>query len=437
MKLLMITYHFPPDGAVGALRPYHFARLLPQYGIEPWVLTIAREHIEQLDPTMEVTEIPPERVIRTEVLPSKRDRYLLLKRRLQEIRGKRSESEGLAPVGSEIGSAKPLWRRWIAAWLSFPDWHHGWYHPALAEARRLHKLHRFDAIFSTSPPRTPHLIARRLARELRIPWMMDMRDPWTVDWSGDAVILYPFSRWYESLLAGCMQEARWIVLNTEALRRYMVQNYPQFERKMYALPNGIDERTINHFEETGMLDVMLIGHFGTIYGKRDLTPFLCGLQRWLERHPEARTRVQVGLWGEIHNLEFPKAVDALHLQGVVQVRDRIPRHMVRGVIKQCYALLLIATEQPLQIPGKVYEYIAAGRRILALTEKDSATAELLNGHPHCLIVSNEEEVTQALETCWNDFVSERSAFVKHEGLILQFAYPTITRQLADLLGATS
>ncbi|MGC8785774.1 MAG: hypothetical protein ACP5RN_15515, partial [Armatimonadota bacterium] len=74
MNLLILAYHSPPDGAIGAVRPYQFARLLPQHGIQTWVLTVQLEHARQLNPDFQPVGIANERIIRTAVFPSRRDR---------------------------------------------------------------------------------------------------------------------------------------------------------------------------------------------------------------------------------------------------------------------------------------------------------------------------------------------------------------------------
>lgn len=438
MRLLIIAYHFPPDGAVGALRPYHLARLLPEHGIEAWVLTVHPNYAERLDPSMQIGEELAQKVIRTHVLPSKRDRYLALKQFFvqRQATGMNDLLRGDVVGGTAVqAEAKPLWRRWIAAWLSFPDWYAGWRKPAIRSARELMRNYPFDAVLSTSPPRIVHLIARDIAREFRLAWVMDMRDPWTVvEWQGESVRLWPFKGWYERLLRSCLQQASCVTLNTGALHRYMAECYPIYRHKMSTLPNGIDERWVSLSENDASHSAhLLIGHFGSLHGRRNIHVFLRGLSRWLERHPEARLRLRVGLWGAIERGETLEQIGTLNLQDVVQSRGVIPRSEAIAHMQQCYLLVLVATEQPLQVPAKVYEYLAAGRRILALTERGGATAELLGGHPGCLIVENEQEVMQALDQCWRDYTAGVPAFISYETLIRQYAYSEIAGQLADLL----
>jgi hypothetical protein len=67
VRLLIIAYHFPPDAAVGGMRPYRLAQRLPEHGIEPWVLTVRPNFAERHDPGKPPVGVPGERIVRTGV----------------------------------------------------------------------------------------------------------------------------------------------------------------------------------------------------------------------------------------------------------------------------------------------------------------------------------------------------------------------------------
>ncbi len=438
MRLLIIAYHFPLDGAVGALRPYYFARHLREMGVDVWVLTVEPEFAERYDPSMQMEGVPAERIVRTTVLPSRRDRYLMLKERLSRLMKGRTTQHDERPVSQAVVQAsapgdKPLWRRWIAAWLSYPDWYSGWYAPAVEAGRRIIRENRIEAIFSTSPPRTVHLIARRLASEFHLRWVMDLRDPWTVAWQGSSVALFPFAKGYERLLTSCMSVADSITWNTNVACRCYASRYSVHASKMHTLPNGIGDSLLKMSADYCPSSTLLIGHFGSLYGKRNLDVLLTGLHAWFTLNPESRRRIRVGLWGQIDNFDLSAQLERLALADVVHFEGVVPRSQVLEQMGRCYALLVVATDQPLQIPAKVYEYIAMRRRIVVLTEPDSATAELLRGQPYCYLVSNPSEAQAALESIWQDFISGASAVVDRSALIEQYSYATLTRRLLHLL----
>jgi hypothetical protein len=92
MRLLLITYHFPPDSAIGAVRPYQFARLLPAHGVEAWVLTVQPEFAESIDHHSMIDGIPPGRILRTPVEKTRRRRVI----------------EALSTINITVGCKPPL-----------------------------------------------------------------------------------------------------------------------------------------------------------------------------------------------------------------------------------------------------------------------------------------------------------------------------------------
>jgi hypothetical protein len=67
MRLLIIAYHFPPDAAVGGIRPYQLARRLPEHGIEPWVLTVRPEYPAWIESGEWLDGVPEARMTRRDV----------------------------------------------------------------------------------------------------------------------------------------------------------------------------------------------------------------------------------------------------------------------------------------------------------------------------------------------------------------------------------
>src|SRR5579872_4572941 len=228
MRVLFITYHFPPDAAIGGVRPYQFARLLPECGIEPWILTVQPQFAEKHDHAFLPNGIPPEHILRTSLNSH-------WSARLAHLPGSVTGALRQGPARPDASSAgarslfRPSaqrsvarssegWKAQLLSWLSFPDARMGWLQPGLQAANQAMRQVGFDALYSTSPPRIAHLIARRLAREHHLPWIMDLRDPWYGEWEAGMRNSELQRRLHERLFEQCAAQAGAIVLNTEALR---------------------------------------------------------------------------------------------------------------------------------------------------------------------------------------------------------------------------
>jgi hypothetical protein len=98
-----------------------------------------------------------------------------------------------------------------------------------------------------------------------------------------------------------------------------------------------------------------------------------------------------------------------------------------------FALLLVANEQPLQIPGKTYEYLAASRRILALTDNDGATADFLKPLPGCLIAETPAEIQAALDDLYRQYETGSGAWVDRGSLIAELQYSRRVERFAEFI----
>lgn len=434
MNLLLIAYHFPPDGAIGAVRPYQFARLLPQYGIQTWVLTVRPEHARQLNPDFQPTGIEEERIIRTAVFPSRRDS---IQRFAQTIKALAKSgrmhpaggSNAITQVGAEV-RRRPLLLSCFLEMLEYPDRYAGWFQPAWQAVQELTRRVQFSAVYSTSPPRTCALIARHVAEQYRLPWLMDMRDPWITLVEGwRTTIQCPLVRtWHQKALSRCLQRANVVLANTPVLAEYFAGEYPQVAEKVRVLPNGIADTALSAPTAHLRSDKLTIGHFGTVYGCRTTYDFLQGVSLWLQANPQHRARLQLLFYGESAE-DIAGFAKRFGMSEIVQVHPPVPRTEVPAMMERCGALLLLAQQQPMQVPGKVYEYLATGKPIIAMTESNSATGRLLQGIPQCYIAPNAEQVSQTMEQLWHQY-SSGELFCDRTSYLAPFRYSHLAEQLA-------
>ena len=432
LKALIIAYYFPPDGAIGGVRPYQFARHFPEFGVEPWILTVDPQHAEQPDAAFQPRGVPEPHLMRTPVETTIRDRVLDLWRR-----GKRVNGAGAAPQATAATIAAAPGRRrfqqareWVLSWLAYTDPLIGWYRPALRQAEEALRQVNFDVLVSTSPPRVTALVARELSRRHRVPWVMDVRDPWQLKaWEarGASSIV---AHHKERLFSQCVDTARMIVHNTERLRQDTCALKPDAAGKTYCVPNGFEPEWASGSDSRQR--VFNVGYYGNIMGRRSCTAFLDGLRLWLDVRGARTPRVAVRFVGS----GFENAVEAIaarELQHVVSVHPPVPRSEVRHLIDDDFVLLSFANEQPLQVPGKTYDYLATGRRILAVTEHDGATADVLDPVEGCSVAEEPREVASALEAFYREFEQGKSPRVERSALLADANYEHRAEQFAGLL----
>ncbi|MCK4236731.1 MAG: glycosyltransferase, partial [Candidatus Krumholzibacteria bacterium] len=311
------------------------------------------------DPSLE-GRVPPEvRVIRTRSLSGLRMLNLL----------KRGGGSG----GSTRSSGAFGWLRCLGGLFCVPDTYAGWLPFATRAAARLCRRERFDAVYSTSPPDSTHLAARKIARRFSIPWVADFRDPWISLYLGDPpTVLH--RRLHERMERRVVTGADRVLVTTTWHEGMLREAYPAC--RVERIPNGYDEDDFIGIDGCSPPDrPFTILHCGMLTLGRTSRPFLEGLAIFLERQPEAAERVRVVFLGarESGNEEWVKR---LGLGGSVVFRDNLPHSECIEMERESHVLLLLKHDDERYgglVPGKLYEYMGAGRPILAVAPDGEAS----------------------------------------------------------------
>lgn len=171
-RVLIITYYWPPSGGSGVQRWLKFAKYLPQYGWEPVIYTPENPEANAKDEALLKDVRPGTEVISTRIW----EPYQFYKK----LTGKRDKKAIKANlIGSSDTSFKHKLSLFIRGNLFIPDPRVFWVKPSVKFLKKYLKEHPVDAIISTGPPHSMHLIARKVAQATGIKWVADFRDPWT------------------------------------------------------------------------------------------------------------------------------------------------------------------------------------------------------------------------------------------------------------------
>jgi glycosyltransferase involved in cell wall biosynthesis len=430
-RILFIAYAFPPCGGAGVQRTAKFVRYLPEYGWLPTVLTVAASSYGILDAS-QGSDIPPAiDVIRTPHL----DPVAAFTRPRAQAAGGPPPSAVKTPARASTAS-KILRSALLATWfavennLLIPDTAVLWYPRAVEAGLSLLRRQRFDLILATGEPYSAYLIAKALSRRSGVPYVLDMRDPWTIAPYREvrrAAWRQSVERWQERrILAGC--RACVFAFRPDGLYD---EAYPQWAGKFHYVPNGYDPADFagvvpRHF------DRFTIVHSGTFLpGYRPARPFLVALRGLLSRRPDLAERLQVLFVGRPG--EEGSHIQELGLSGVVRQVGYLPHRESISHLLGADLLLLVGGHHRWEETGKVYEYLAAGKPILALVHPQGSAARLLASYPLARVVDRDDldGSANALETALagrapapSDTNGEWAA---------PFQRPTLTAKLARIL----
>lgn len=382
--ILVVSWWFPPRVGGGVYRPLNFVRHLHRRGFRITVLTGTMATGEVGDPGL--LERVPEgvRILRAPHLDPFRW-YGRLRGWLGRGEGRGAPFPSTAPVASEAAAGPPTVRLkdWISEGMMVPDRWQSWVIPATLHAAARLAGDEPDLIFATSPPHSLQLVALRLKSMFQCPLVADLRDPWVAN---------PFRRFSvpalwridEAMERRVIHGASEVVCNTPALERDFRQRYPDRDT-FRTITNGFDP---DQFDAALPLsppaagEPLQIVHLGQLYGLRSGRYLLRGLALLRNRDAESFAGLQVRLIGGIdRGTGFFEELDAIGDLPCLKIEGSVSHAEALEFQREAHALLILGVENDepeVQVPGKLYEYFAAGKPVLSLSRAGGAIRDVLD-----------------------------------------------------------
>jgi glycosyltransferase involved in cell wall biosynthesis len=382
MKVLIVSLYFPPAGGGGVQRPLKFATHLPALGIETHVL--APED--------------PKWIHRDDDLPVPTQAWV---HRIRFIgpKGRKVADELYAagPAGRALVQARTFGRR-----LLFPDENVTWNLTAIPAAIRIVRSEGIDVVLTTSPPGSLHLVGAAVRRATGVKWVADLRD---------SLLAHPHRR-AESMLVRAKERghegvARIVARSADAI----VTVSEAITEETRALDPGCAVTTIangSDFDDFEGLDYrradrFRITHAGSFFGKRNPRPFLTALK-------QSDPSIVARFLGDFRATDRDW-VDHLGLGDRIELIPYAPRRVSLELQRDSDALLLLIPDAGGRgkgvLSGKVFEYLAAGRPILAVVPPDGAAADLIRATGAGVVVAPDDVDGMAaaladLHTSWRE-----------------------------------
>ncbi|MGH9580829.1 MAG: glycosyltransferase, partial [Terriglobales bacterium] len=320
-KVLLIAYSFPPHRSSGVYRPAAFTKYLLAEGWQTTVLTVAGA--AGVEDASLLRKIPPEvRIVRTP--------YWHL-RQWEGSAASLVRSVTTRPMAVKDGrphALQPHLRNladWIQNTLYFPDDSAGWIPFALEKALELHLRERFDAVYTTHPPRAGHVVGMLLSALCRVPWVAEFRDPWTIPPGSQPIaeLTVPAAARNRWLLRRMVQAADAIIAVTPGHAEELVSVWKAPADRVAVINNGFDDEDFSALADNGRPawmrpDCVHLAHFGTIYPEFHGS-FFPALVEAVRESEEVRRRLRV------HIIGFP-GPDVRVYSGREELRDVLQFH---------------------------------------------------------------------------------------------------------------
>lgn len=438
-RLLIIAYRYPPNPAIGARRPGKLAKYLTDFGWEPIIVTDCNPSWKQ-------------RNVSGSVKQPTLTRKLAL------------NAPGMGRIVRWLGRCKAndlCWMIWRPEWYAYH-----WSQLAKKLAEHLCRSHGIDAIWTTAPPFTSHLIGLYLKQRLDLPWIADYRDPWTT-----AIVRSWPTKWHfrmeERWESSVVRWADAVTCVTPTACQKLSQKFPEDATKVHFLSNGYDPEDYPPSTELPRYDILHIGYAGTLapwtakqqspYG-RLLRPILGKLvyqpgqhdlsahsplylfravRTFIDQFPSYRNRVRITLIGDVakENMEL---AHSMGLDGHVTFTGRLSLDRALNELSKCNLFFLpmrvVHNARGYDMSGKLYDYVALRRPILALTNPGDIS-DFLTEHRlgWCLDPYDDRRVAELFKTILDNPSCVSDVFAPDERQLSELSYPRIAGMLAQLL----
>lgn len=370
-KVLIITYYWPPSGGIAVQRTLKFVKYLQEFGWTPVVYTVMNGEYPELDPSLEL-QVPASVVVLKRPIWEPYQLYKLFTGKKSSSKVNRSNLKS-----KEKGNFTERLSFWIRGNLFIPDTRRFWISPSVKFLLQYLRQEKVDAIISTGPPHSTHMIAMNVSKGLGIPWLADFRDPWTtMDYYRD-LMLMPFAdKLHRTLERKVLHQADTLVVVGSLIKK-------EFEEKgahrVRVISNGYDESDFNINGSVALDKEFTLAHMGSFFQRRNplsLWKAIAALKA--EDHPVGK-HVRIKLVGRV-DPGVLKSIQENGLDENMQLMAQMPHEEVIRHMKSAQILLLPIDDfegSKWVLTGKLYEYLASGRPILCIGPLDGEAATVL------------------------------------------------------------
>lgn len=426
-RVLIITYYWPPSGGSGVQRWVKFAEYLPSEEWHPVIYTPENPELIAVDPSL-AQEIPDDtEIIRRPIF----EPYGLYRSITGRASGKGRGKDEVNPISAGKKTFMQKLALTVRGNLFIPDPRCFWIGPSARFLKKYLKAHPVDVIVSTGPPHSMHLIAMKVARATGIPWVADFRDPWTDMFYFKYLHL---TRWAErrhrKLEQQVLDSASAIVAVSPLVRDDFMR---MTSTPVELITNGYDEKDFEDaiIEPDGYFNITHTGLFAADGNPEVIWKALADKSR---EDPEFRRMLKIRLIGKTDN-EITASIKEAGLAFCLIDNGYQPHNVAVKEQMNASVLILPLRKEPeyrATLPGKLFEYLAAGCPILGIGQPDGAMASVLKetGAGSVYDWNDLQSVAAFIDGCWKRFRS--GALQTEERDISQYSRRRLTSRMAAL-----
>ena len=425
MKVLIITYYWPPAGGPGVQRWLKFVKYFSHFGVEPIVYVPENPTYPLKDASLH-TELPDTiKVIKHPIVEPYRFAQVFAKKETKTI------SKGIIANQEQQSFIQRL-LLYVRGNFFIPDARKFWVSPSVRYLTTFLSENPVDAIITTGPPHSVHLIGQQLKEKINIPWIADFRDPWTtIGYHTQLKLTKGSQQKHLSLEQAVLDTTDHILVTSHTTK---VQFEAKTNTPISVITNGYDIEK----EHPSILDTnFTIAHIGSLLSGRNPLQLWKVLQDLTVEYPDFSKWFRLKLVGAV-STDVLEHIYASGLKPYVDLVGYISHDEAIQLQRSSQVVLLIEIDSPdtrCIIPGKVFEYMASKRPILALGPKDADVAKIIEetDSGHFFEYHEYERMKTQITNHFKAF-QEKELVSQSKG-IEKYSRESLTRELTKVLNA--
>ncbi len=425
-KVLIITYYWIPSGGAGVQRWVKFTKYLRDFGWEPIIYTPENPEFPSIDTSFEKDIHADIQVIKTPIW----EPYTIYR----NLTGKKNQPLNAGFISE---NKKQGWKDKLSIWIRgnflIPDPRRFWIKPSVRFLSTYLTQNQVDAIITTGPPHSMHLIGLGLKKNFpTLPWIADFRDPWTnIDFYKDLNLSWVSDKIHHRLENKIIQCADSIVVVSNGMK----DEYELMKPKhIQVITNGYDDSDV--LKVSVELDKKFsISHIGTLNAARNPKIVWKVLSDICAENADFKADLQIQLVGKV-DFSVMEDIKNRGLTGNLLKIDYLSHSEAIAKQQSSQILMLLINNSGNAkgiLTGKFYEYLAAKRPILAVGPTDGDAASVLNQTGAGKMVDFEDEKATK-EAILDYYTRFKAGSLKVESTSVErFSRRSLTAELANLL----
>jgi len=427
-KVLIITYYWIPSGGSGVQRWVKFVKYLREFGWEPIIYTPENPEFPSLDYSFK-SDIPSDiTVLKTPIW----EPYNVYRKLTNK------ENEPIK-AGFISENKKHGWKDKLSVWIRgnflIPDPRRFWIRPSVRYLSTYLNQNPVDAIITTGPPHSMHFIGLGLKKNFpNLPWIADFRDPWTNIF------------FYKDLKIGWLadkihhQLERKIIKTTDCLLVVSKGMKEEFEvlqpKRLEIISNGYDDADLQSGENV-LDEKFSISHIGLLTPKQNPMVLWKVLSEICNENFEFNSDLEIKLVGNV-DFSVLESINQFGLQKQLTKIAYLPHNEAIAEQQTSQILLLLLMNEPGNkciLTGKLFEYLAAKRPVLAFGPTDGdAAAVLRDANAGVMIDFDDEMTTKNLILNYYSLFKDNKLYLNSKS-VERFTRRSLTADLSSLLNS--